>query len=225
MAENIGKVIQISGPAVDVQFEEATMPPIYQALRVTSDGFTVPTPINVILEVQQHLGEGRVRTVAMEATDGMVRGMKAIDLGGPIRVPVGKETLGRVHQRHRRARRRARPHRRKDAHAHSPARAALRRAVHPRRDVRDRHQGHRSHPALLEGRQDRPLRRRRRRQDRRHHGTHQQRRQEPRRLLRLRRRGRAHPRGQRPLGRNDRVRRHQARRLGRTRSAPWSTAR
>ena len=96
MAENIGKVIQISGPAVDVQFEEATMPPIYQALRVTSDGFNVPTPINVILEVQQHLGEGRVRTVAMEATDGMVRGMKAIDLGGPIRVPVGKETLGRV---------------------------------------------------------------------------------------------------------------------------------
>jgi F-type H+-transporting ATPase subunit beta len=81
---------------VDVQFEEATMPPIYQALRVTSEGFTVPTPISVILEVQQHLGEGRVRTVAMEATDGMVRGMKAIDLGGPIQVPVGKETLGRI---------------------------------------------------------------------------------------------------------------------------------
>jgi F-type H+-transporting ATPase subunit beta len=81
---------------VDVQFEEATMPPIYQALRVTSEGFTVPTPISVILEVQQHLGEGRVRTVAMEATDGMVRGMKAIDLGGPISMPVGKETLGRV---------------------------------------------------------------------------------------------------------------------------------
>jgi F-type H+-transporting ATPase subunit beta len=96
MAENIGKVIQISGPAVDVQFEETTMPPIYQALRVTSDGFKVPTPINVILEVQQHLGEGRVRTVAMEATDGMVRGMKAIDLGGPISMPVGKQTLGRV---------------------------------------------------------------------------------------------------------------------------------
>src|SRR6201994_3117284 len=96
MAENVGKVIQVSGPAVDVQFEEATMPPIYQALRVTSDGFQVPTPIDVVLEVQQHLGEGRVRTVAMEATDGMVRGMKAIDLGGPIRVPVGKQTLGRV---------------------------------------------------------------------------------------------------------------------------------
>jgi F-type H+-transporting ATPase subunit beta len=96
MAENIGKVIKVSGPAVDVQFEEATMPPIYQALRVVSDGFTVPTPINVILEVEQHLGEGRVRCVAMEATEGMVRGMKAIDQGGPISVPVGRATLGRV---------------------------------------------------------------------------------------------------------------------------------
>ncbi|MGP0021364.1 MAG: F0F1 ATP synthase subunit beta [Candidatus Sulfotelmatobacter sp.] len=56
----------------------------------------MPAPISVILEVQQHLGEGRVRTVAMQATDGMVRGMKATDLGGPIRIPVGKETLGRV---------------------------------------------------------------------------------------------------------------------------------
>jgi F-type H+/Na+-transporting ATPase subunit beta len=96
MAENIGRVVQISGPAVDVQFEEATMPPIYQALRVVSDGFTVPTPINVILEVEQHLGEGRVRCVAMEATEGMVRGMKAIDQGGPISAPVGRATLGRV---------------------------------------------------------------------------------------------------------------------------------
>src|SRR4051794_31879314 len=96
MAENIGHVIQITGPAVDVQFTEAAMPPIYQALRVVSDGFNVPAPINVVLEVQQHLGEGRVRTIAMEATDGMVRGMKAIDLAGPISVPVGHGTLGRV---------------------------------------------------------------------------------------------------------------------------------
>ena len=96
MAQNIGKVIQISGPAVDVQFEEATMPPIYEALRITSEGFNVPQPISIIVEVQQHLGEGRVRCVAMEATEGMVRGMKAIDLGGPISVPVGKPTLGRV---------------------------------------------------------------------------------------------------------------------------------
>ncbi len=96
MAENVGRVVQISGPAVDVQFEEAAMPPIYEALRVVSDGFTVPAPINVILEVQQYLGEGRVRCVAMEATEGMVRGMKAIDQGGPITMPVGRATLGRV---------------------------------------------------------------------------------------------------------------------------------
>jgi F-type H+/Na+-transporting ATPase subunit beta len=94
--ENIGQVIQITGPAVDVQFVEAKMPPIYQALRVVSDGFDVPRPINVVLEVQQHLGEGRVRAIAMEPTDGMVRGMNAIDLGGPISVPVGHGTLGRV---------------------------------------------------------------------------------------------------------------------------------
>jgi F-type H+-transporting ATPase subunit beta len=96
MAENIGHVIKVAGPAVDVQFDEAHMPPIYQALRVISEGFEVPAPLDVILEVQQHLGEGRVRCIAMEATEGMVRGMKAIDMGGPITVPVGRPTLGRV---------------------------------------------------------------------------------------------------------------------------------
>src|SRR5258708_1484754 len=96
MAENVGRVIQVSGPAVDVQFVEGSMPPIYEALRVVSDGFTVPSPINVVLEVQQHLGEGRVRCIAMSATDGMGRGMKAIEEGGPISVPGGKGTLGRV---------------------------------------------------------------------------------------------------------------------------------
>src|SRR5947207_10795769 len=94
--ENIGHVIQITGPAVDVQFNAAAMPPIYQAIRVVSDGFNVPSPINVMLEIQQHLGEGRVRAIAMEPTDGMVRGMKVLDLGGPISVPVGHGTLGRV---------------------------------------------------------------------------------------------------------------------------------
>jgi F-type H+/Na+-transporting ATPase subunit beta len=96
MAENIGKVIQVSGPAVDVQFEEATMPSIYQALRVISEGFVVPHPVNVILEVEQHIGEGRVRCVAMESTEGMVRGMKCIDTGSQITVPVGVATLGRI---------------------------------------------------------------------------------------------------------------------------------
>ena len=96
MSENIGHVVQVTGPAVDVQFREAAMPPIYQAIRVVSDGFNVPRPLNVILEAQQHLGEGRVRCIAMEPTDGMVRGMRAIDLVGPISVPVGRGTLGRL---------------------------------------------------------------------------------------------------------------------------------
>src|SRR5579864_5580578 len=96
MPENIGRVIQITGPAIDVQFAEGKLPPIYEALRITSEGFDIGEPLNVVVEVQQHLGEGRVRCIAMEATEGMVRGMKAIDLGGPIAIPVGKGTLGRV---------------------------------------------------------------------------------------------------------------------------------
>lgn len=92
----IGKVVQIIGPVVDVEFSEATLPPIYQALQVTSEGFEVEKPVSVICEVQQHLGEGRVRTVSMLPTDGMIRGMKAIDTGGPIKVPVGNGTLGRI---------------------------------------------------------------------------------------------------------------------------------
>src|SRR6267143_4081733 len=91
----VGHVVQIIGPVVDVEFE-GFLPPIYQALRIVSEGFEVPTPIDVIAEVQQHLGEGRVRAVSMLPTDGMVRGMKAIDTGGPITVPVGEGTLGRI---------------------------------------------------------------------------------------------------------------------------------
>jgi F-type H+-transporting ATPase subunit beta len=91
-----GKVVQIIGPVVDVEFEEKYLPPIYQALRIVSEGFDVPTPIDVVAEVEQHLGEGRVRTVSMQPTDGMIRGMKAIDTGGPITMPVGEGTLGRV---------------------------------------------------------------------------------------------------------------------------------
>ena len=93
---NAGKVVQIIGPVVDVEFGASYLPPIYQALRITSDGFDVPDRIDVIAEVQQHLGEGRVRAVSMLPTDGMVRGMTATDTGGPITVPVGEGTLGRV---------------------------------------------------------------------------------------------------------------------------------
>src|SRR5881628_3520919 len=93
---NVGKVVQIIGPVVDVQFTAENLPSIYSAVRITSEGLEVPVPIEVTAEVEQHLGEGRVRCVAMEPTDGMVRGMKAIDTGNPIQVPVGKEVLGRV---------------------------------------------------------------------------------------------------------------------------------
>ena len=93
---NEGRVIQIIGPVVDIEFEEAALPPIYQALRVVSDGFDVPEHKDIIVEIQQHLGEGRCRCVSMEPTEGLIRGMKAIDTGGPITVPVGPSTLGRV---------------------------------------------------------------------------------------------------------------------------------
>src|SRR5436309_4273303 len=95
-ATKVGKVVEVIGPVLVVAFESGHLPQIYNAVRITSDGFDVPRPIHVVAEVEQHLGEGRVKCVAMEATDGMVRGMKAIDTGGPITVPVGKATLGRV---------------------------------------------------------------------------------------------------------------------------------
>ncbi len=91
-----GKVVQVAGPAVDCEFPEGQIPLVYTAIRVTSEGFEVPAPIDIICEAQQHIGEGRVRTVALQPTEGLVRGMKAISLGHPVEVPVGKETLGRV---------------------------------------------------------------------------------------------------------------------------------
>src|ERR1044071_9633062 len=89
-AGQIGRVVQIIGPVLDVEFGDGYLPPIYQALRVTSEGFDVPTPVDLIVEVEQHLGEGRVRTVSMQPTEGLVRGMKVIDTGGGITMPVGE---------------------------------------------------------------------------------------------------------------------------------------
>jgi F-type H+/Na+-transporting ATPase subunit beta len=94
--KRMGHVVEVIGPVVDVQFEEGHLPLIHNAVRITSEGFNVPNPLDIIAEVEQHLGEGRVRTVAMKPTEGMVRGMKAEDLQQPIEVPVGRATLGRV---------------------------------------------------------------------------------------------------------------------------------
>src|SRR5260221_13353407 len=88
ITHTIGHVVQIAGPAVDCQFPQGQIPEGHTAIRITSEGFDVPVPIDIICEAAQHIGEGRVRTIAMQPTDGMVRGMKAVRTGGPISVPV-----------------------------------------------------------------------------------------------------------------------------------------
>jgi F-type H+-transporting ATPase subunit beta len=95
-AERIGKVVQVIGAVVDVEFRNMELPEIYNAIRITSEGYKTPVPVDIICEVEQHIGEGRVRCVSMHPTDGLARGMKAVDLENPIQVPVGEETLGRV---------------------------------------------------------------------------------------------------------------------------------
>jgi F-type H+-transporting ATPase subunit beta len=93
-AAKTGKVVQVIGPVVDIEFADGHLPEIYNAVRIT--GQSGKDAIDIIVEVEQHLGENRVRTVAMKPTDGLQRGMTATDEGGPISMPVGPETLGRV---------------------------------------------------------------------------------------------------------------------------------
>src|SRR6186997_1280287 len=94
-APRTGKVVQVIGPVIDIEFPEG-LPDIYNAVRVVSEGGPGVEKIDVVCEVEQHLGENRVRTVAMKPTDGMTRGMTVVDMGGPISMPVGSATLGRV---------------------------------------------------------------------------------------------------------------------------------
>ncbi len=90
MATNVGKVVQVIGPVLDVEFEPEQLPELYTALRVEEGD------VRLTAEVQQHIGRNQVRAVAMSSTDGVVRGMGALDTGGPITVPVGKPALGRI---------------------------------------------------------------------------------------------------------------------------------
>jgi F-type H+-transporting ATPase subunit beta len=92
----IGRVVQVIGPVVDVEFKDMELPEIYSAVRITSEGFESLTPVDIVVEVEQHIGEDKVRCVSMHPTDGLARGMQAVDLEGPITIPVGEETLGRV---------------------------------------------------------------------------------------------------------------------------------
>jgi F-type H+-transporting ATPase subunit beta len=121
--EKIGKVVQVIGPIVDIEFKNVELPEIYHAIRIISERFDNTTPtsvqevkkdfgiridqhkreeldtvalVDIVVEVEQHLGEDKVRCVSMHPTDGLARGMKAIDLESPIQVPVGEATLGRV---------------------------------------------------------------------------------------------------------------------------------
>jgi F-type H+-transporting ATPase subunit beta len=94
--QQIGRVVQIIGPAVDIEFAEGHLPALHNAIHIVDDGELGKVKIDVIAEVANHIGENQVRCVAMKPTDGMVRGMKAIDTGAPIMVPVGRETLGRI---------------------------------------------------------------------------------------------------------------------------------
>ena len=93
-AENIGRVTQVIGSTFDVEFHEHHLPAIYNAVKIVSRHKGLE--LNLTGEVQQHLGGGRVRCVALGGTDGMVRGMDCLDTGSPVKVPVGKATLGRV---------------------------------------------------------------------------------------------------------------------------------
>jgi F-type H+-transporting ATPase subunit beta len=93
---NVGRVVQVIGNVVDVEFQGGQLPAIYNAIRIVDEEKMSSVPVDIVVEVEQHLGENRVRTLAMKPTDGVVRGMKALDTGRPITVPVGKETLGRV---------------------------------------------------------------------------------------------------------------------------------
>ncbi len=94
--KNVGKVVQIIGPVLDVEFEPERLPEIYNALVIESPGTGDTAAVKLVVEVQQHIGRNQVRTVAMSTSDGVVRGMEAIDTGQPITVPVGDTALGRI---------------------------------------------------------------------------------------------------------------------------------
>ncbi|MFN7686039.1 MAG: F0F1 ATP synthase subunit beta [Oligoflexia bacterium] len=92
---NIGRIKQIIGPVVDVEFEAGKLPPIFQAIRVSNPSVSA-AEWNLVLEVAQHLGENTARCIAMDSTDGLTRSQPALDTGAQIQVPVGRETLGRI---------------------------------------------------------------------------------------------------------------------------------
>ena len=112
--QNIGTVVQITGPVLDIKFAADALPKLLNAITIDNHGQIIT------VEVAQHIGQDTVRCIAMESTDGLVRGMKAVDTGSPITVPVGDKNLGRIF---------------------NLLGAVLRGAAVHDRDPRDRHQG------------------------------------------------------------------------------------
>ena len=170
MSNKVGRITQVIGAVVDVHFDDH-LPAILNALETKNQGN------RLILEVAQHLGESTVRTVAMDTSEGLVRGQEVTDTGQPIMVPVGAGTLGRIMNVIGESGRRGRTDPTPGDARHPSGGPGLHRSVDRGGDPRHRHQSRRSARAVCQGRQDRPVRRRRRRQDRDHHGADQQHRQ------------------------------------------------
>ena len=206
-----GTIVQCIGAVVDVEFARADMPNIYDALKMDEIGLT--------LEVQQQLGDGIVRTIALGSSDGLRRGMKVVNTEAPITVPVGTKTLGRIMDVL------GRP-----IDERGPVAAEKSMSIHrsaptfedlsPSTELLETGiKVDRPHLPVRQGRQDRPVRRRRRRQDRDDDGAHQQHRDGALGPVGVRRRRRAHARGQRLLPRDDGVGRGQQGRPGKSKVA------
>ncbi len=212
-----GHITQIIGAVIDVEFPREAIPKVYEALKLKE--------VDLTLEVQQQLGDGVVRTIAMGSSEGLRRGLAVTATGAPIEVPVGKATLGRIMDVLGVPQDNRGPVQRQGAHADPPRATVVRRPGRRPGPAGDRHQGHRPAGALRQGRQGRPVRRRRRRQDRQHARAHQQHRQAVLGTVGVRGCRRAHARGQRLLSRDDRVGRHRQGQPRRTPRWRWCTAR
>ena len=167
---NMGKITQVLGAVVDVEFSDGSLPPIYNALKVSNPAISDQQG-NLILEVAQHLGENTVRCVAMDTTEGLVRGMDATDTGAGITVPVGAETLGRVLNVIGEPVDEQGPVNAKKSYPiHRPTPEFVDQETEVQ-SLRDRYQSRRPPRSLCPRRKDRPVRRRRCRQDRHSHGA------------------------------------------------------
>ncbi len=220
-----GYITQVIGSTFDVEFDGEHLPEIYNAVTVKAENKGVS--LNLVGEVQQHIGGSRVRCVALGSTDGLTRGMDAIDTGGPVTVPVGMETLGRVFNLLGQPIDGRGPITVEGDARHPPQAAAVREPVAEVGNSRDRHQGHRPAHAARSRWQGGLVRRGRARQDGYSHRADRSYRQGVQGLFGVRRRRRTNPRGQRPLAGNAG---DQGRRSGPTPSRSssrrrWSSAR